>query len=170
MHRHSGKHSPPPCFSHTPHTLHCGTKAEGRGHTSAVWWVLLPAWLMSPCRREPRSNPGTAHNFQLRKGHAWMQDTQKHQCTVQRMLAEIKWTKACKPLHFRCPCFNGPLRPHVDVARTKIGNITLLPHLFQLIRARRTFGGMQAKSAGTSAEVLTLKYAAVLFSWSWKRS
>lgn len=72
--------------------------------------------------------------------------------------------------HFRCPCFNGPLRPHVDVARTKIGNITLLPHLFQLIRARRTFGGMQAKSAGTSAEVLTLKYAAVLFSWSWKRS
>lgn len=154
------------------HCTRCavGWRQQGGDTQGALWWVLVPAWLTSPGWAEPHSNPGSADNFQLRKGHALTRGTEKHQCTMQHTLAEIKWMKACKPLHIRCHCFNGPLWSHVDVTRSKMGSITQLHHLLQLIRARHTFWGMQAKSTGTSAEVLTLKYAAVLFSWSWKRS
>lgn len=56
------------------------------------------------------------------------------------------------------------------ITRSKLGSMALLPCLFQLVRAHQAFWGMQAKATGTSAEVLTLKYASVLFSWSWKHS
>lgn len=78
------------------------------------------------------------------------------------MLAETE--QACKPLHFYFHRFHCPLRFQMEITRSKLGSMALLPCLFQLVRAHQAFWGMQAKATGTSAEVLTLKYASVLFS------
>lgn len=95
----------------------------------------------------------------------WTTGCEKHWHIAQHMLAEIK--QACKPLHF---CFHSPLRFQMEITRSKLGSMALLPCLFQLVRAHQAFWGMQAKATGTSAEVLTLKYASVLLSWSCKHS
>lgn len=133
-----------PAASRSPCRLCSGAEGRQRGseegaHNAGFWWVPVLA-RCSRAHAEP-DQPWvvSAANSQLKKDHALKGGTERHQCTTQHTLAEIRWIKACEPLCFHCHCFTSPLWSQADVARSEVGSVTLALRLLQLTRAHCTF-------------------------------
>lgn len=134
MHRRPGKYSPPPC---SPDVRRAGR----REHTRS--WAGTDAGahpgFVSPRCAVPYDNgaPGLIGSQRAAGKGPW---AVRNTDSIRRLKS------ACKPLHFYCHHFHSPLWFQMDITRSEMGSIALLPCLFQLVRAHRAFWGTQAKS------------------------